>query len=261
MVDPRLVAAVGALIQARAGDDHVPIIGISGAQGSGKSTLAAAAAEVFGAVRLSLDDFYLSGSRRWALAAEVHPLFVTRGPPCTHDLEVLQSTLDALMRAEPDAILALPAFDKLADEPAEARSWRGRPRAVLVEGWCLGARPQTEEELDNPVNSLEREEDVGGRWRRAVNAALDGPYRRLFDRFDGLLYLRAPSFQPVLDWRCEQEEGLLGLSPGALPAWRRRDIGRFIQHFERLTRQMMAGGVKADRTAQLDAKRGVGHIG
>jgi len=72
-----------------------------------------------------------------------------------------------------------------------------------------------------------------------------------------LLYLRAPRFEVVLDWRCEQEEGLLG---HRLSAGDRARISRFIQHFERITRHMMAGGRRADIEVQLDERRNVTEI-
>src|SRR5436189_108160 len=67
------------------------MVGLCGAQGSGKSTAsrdAAAALTVRGlsCLVLSLDDLYLGKAARAELAAEVHPLLATRGPPGTHDV-------------------------------------------------------------------------------------------------------------------------------------------------------------------------------
>jgi len=33
-----------------------------------------------------------------------------------------------------------------------------------------------------------------------------------FDRFDAILFLAAPGFEAVLDWRCEQEAALMGVT-------------------------------------------------
>src|SRR5690606_27248149 len=115
--------------------------------------------------------------------------------------------------AGPDSRTPLPAFDKLADERAPAARWpafAGRPTAVLVDGWCLGATAQTEADLAAPINALETERDGQGIWRRAVNAELAGPYAEAFARFDAMLFLKAPSFDAVLDWRCQQEAGMMG---------------------------------------------------
>ena len=257
MIDARLLDAVGSLAAAHARPGHIPVIGIAGAQGCGKTTLARAAARP-GAAHLSLDDVYLTKAERQALAREAHPLFAVRGPPGTHDLALLERALAALRAAEADSRTPLPAFDKLADDRAPGTDWpvfAGRPSAVLVDGWCLGATPQAEAELAAPINTLEAEQDGEGRWRRAVNAALAGPYTEVFARFDAMLFLKAPSFDAVLDWRCEQEAGLMGLPPAELPPARRAELAVFIQHFERITRHMLAGGVRVDLVFQLDADR------
>ena len=258
MIDARLLDAVGSLVAAHARPDHVPLIGIAGAQGSGKTTLARAAAERLGAACLSLDDVYLTRAEREAKGRAVHPLFAVRGPPGTHDLGLLDATVAALRAAGPDSRTPLPAFEKLSDDRRPETQWpvfTGRPTAVLVDGWCLGATAQAEVELVAPINALERERDGQGVWRRAVNAELAGPYAEAFARFDAILFLKAPSFEAVLDWRCEQEAGLLGLAPADLPPERRAGLAVFIQAFERITRHMLAGGVRADLTFDLDADR------
>ena len=258
MIDARLLDAVGALIAAQARPDHIPLIGVAGAQGSGKTTLARAAAERLGAVHLSLDDVYLTKAEREARGRAVHPLFVVRGPPGTHDLALLEKTVEALRGARPGSRTPLPAFDKLADDRAPRTDWpvfAGRPSAVLVDGWCLGATPQAEADLAAPINALEAERDREGSWRRAANAALAGSYAQTFARFDAVLFLKAPSFDAVLDWRCEQEAGLMNLPPADLPSGRRAELAVFIQHFERITRHMLAGGVKADIAITLDRQR------
>ena len=258
MIDARLLNAVGSLVAAHARAGHIPVIGIAGAQGSGKTTLAGLAAERLGAAHLSLDDVYLTKAAREAKGRAVHPLFAVRGPPGTHDLRLLEQTVRALRAAEPDSRTPLPAFDKLADDRRPEAQWpvfAGRPSAVLIDGWCLGATAQAEAELAEPINALERERDGQGGWRRAVNAELAGPYAEAFARFDAVLFLKAPSFNVVLDWRCEQEAGLMGLARADLPLERRAELAVFIQAFERITRSMLAGGVRADATIQLGGDR------
>lgn len=260
MIDARLLDAVGALIAAHARPGHIPLIGIAGAQGSGKTTLARAAAQRLGAAHLSLDDVYLTKAEREAKGRAVHPLFAVRGPPGTHDLALLETTVSALRAAGPERRTPLPSFDKLTDDRRPEADWpvfAGRPSAVLVDGWCLGATAQSDAELVEPINALECERDGQGIWRRAVNAELAGPYAALFARFDAILFLKAPSFDAVLDWRCQQEAGLLGLAPADLPAQRRAELAVFIQAFERLTRSMLTGGVQVDLTITLDRNRAI----
>lgn len=260
MVDPRLIQAVDDLIRRHERPGRVPLIAISGAQGSGKSTLAAEAARRLSSATLSLDDVYLTKAERADLAARIHPLFAVRGPPGTHDLALLDRTLSALCAAGPEDATPLPAFDKLADDRTPAADWpvfRGRPRAILLEGWQLGATPQAPAALAAPINALERDRDPEGVWRRAVNDGLAGPYAALFATFDALIFLRAPGFDRILDWRVEQEAGLTG---APVPDDRRAALAVFIQSFERISRHMLAGGMRADLVVELDGDRAVRHI-
>ncbi|GAW42389.1 nucleoside triphosphate hydrolase domain-containing protein [Brevundimonas sp. SH203] len=235
----------------------VPIIGLAGCQGSGKSTLARGLAERFGAATLSLDDVYLTKAERAEMARAVHPLFATRGPPGTHDLALLHAVLNRLTTGGPDDRTPLPRFDKMADDRVAEAVWpvvTGRPRAVVLEGWCLGAMPQAPAALAKPVNGLERETDPDGVWRRAVNAALARDYGGVTGRLDALIFLKAPGFDVVLDWRCEQEAELTGQPVSGA---RRDQLGRFVQHYERLTRHMLDGGIAPDFTVRLNAHRGI----
>ena len=237
---------------------EVPLIGVGGCQASGKSTLVRIVGDEIGAARFSLDDVYRTRADREAMARDVHPLFITRGPPGTHDLDLADGVIDALMSAREGQRTPIPSFDKLADDRLPPRQWpvfEGKPSAILVEGWCMGAAPQSEIDLATPVNALEAEEDADAVWRRRVNTELTGRYREFFARFARSLYLSAPSFDVVLDWRCEQEAGLLGVAPADLPLDRREMLARFIAHYERLTRHMISGGVDVDAVARLDAQR------
>lgn len=231
------------------------MIGISGSQGSGKTTLAKAAAEAFGAVQLSLDDVYLTRSERAAMARDIHPLFALRGPPGTHDLDLLERTIEALSTAGPQDETLMPVFDKLADDRAPGSGWgrfTGRPTAILIDGWCLGAVAEPDAALAQPLNRRERDDDPDAVWRRAVNDFTGGAYTALAQRLDRRIFLRAPGFEVVLDWRCEQEADLRGR---ALSDTERGSIADFIQSFERLTRRMIDGGVLADLVVQLDRNR------
>ena len=254
LTDPALIAALLSLVPQES-LARPWVIGVSGAQGSGKTTLVKAVAARTGAAQLSLDDVYRPQADRQALARYSHPLFATRGPPGTHDLPLLMQVLDQLSSAGPDEATPLPAFDKLADDRSAPRDWpryRGRPLVILIDGWCIGATPQTADALAAPVNDLERREDPDGVWRSAVNDALSGPYAALFDRFDALLHLAAPSFEVVQGWREEQEAGLLGHGVDEV---RRAGLERFIQHFERITRHMLSGGRRPGLFARLDGAR------
>ncbi len=259
MIDARLLEAVGSMVRRHTRPGHIPLIGIAGSQGSGKTTLARAAAATLQAAQFSLDDVYLTKAERVEMGRAVHPLFETRGVPGTHDLGLLATSVAALRGAGADSRTPIPSFDKLADDRRCEAAWpvfEGNPTAVLVEGWCLGATAQGETHLAEPLNDLERDRDPEGIWRRAVNEALGDAYAEAFAAFDAVLFLRAPGFETVLDWRCEQEAGLLGIAPENLPNGRRAEVAVFVQGFERVSRHMLAGGVRADVVVQLDEGRG-----
>lgn len=258
---------LGAAIAARARlSDHMVVIGLCGAQGSGKSTAAAALVEILQredlpAVALSIDDFYLPRAERSALARTVHPLLITRGVPGTHDVELAQATIDSLAEDEPTL---LPAFDKATDDRRPRSQWRscqGPMRVVILEGWCVGALPQTAAQLAQPVNALERDEDPDGRWRGYVNAALTSSYPALFNRLSLLVLLAAPSFEVVQRWRSEQEHRLrerLAREGGDASRVMNDDaIARFIAHYERVTRHILQEmPLRADHLIFLDEQRG-----
>lgn len=257
MSAPELAVIIYDLIQrerARHRDRPV-LIGVSGAQGSGKSTVCRLL-EMANRPRFahfSLDDVYWSKAERADLGRLIHPLFGTRGPPGTHDLDLAVATIEALRRADPGGATPLPRFDKLADEPAPGDDWplyRGRPEAILIDGWCLGATPP---ERGKPLNAVEAI-DSDGKWRAAQAVFLAEDYAGFFSMFDAIVYLKPPSWEVVRGWRGEQEEQLLGRP---MSAAERAKLDRFLMHYERLTRSMMAGGVAADVVVELDEGRAV----
>ncbi len=226
------------------------VVGINGCQGSGKTTLCdylrgdLEYRHGLRSVCLSLDDFYHTRARRERLAASVHPLLLTRGVPGTHDMALLQRTLDALLHADYPEPIAVPRFDKARDDRRPRAAWEPVEEPVdlvLLEGWCLGARPQTGEELAVAVNALERDEDPDGTWRAHVNSALAREFEPLYRRIDQWAMLRAPSFDRVYCWRLEQERKLaasLVTSVDNGAASRLMDevqLARFVQYFQRLT--------------------------
>ena len=241
------------------------IVGICGTQASGKSTASAQVAAHFGAqglrvAVLSLDDLYLGRAARAKLAADVHPLFATRGPPSTHDVALGLDVFGKLKAGDP---VHLPRFAKGLDEPYPRSEWpliEGRCDVILFEGWCVGVRPQAEAALIEPVNALEAEDDPLGIWRRAINTHLGGPTAALFAVIDKLIYLKPPSFGIVHQWRCEQEHEMIAKAGANRPPAAMSDaqIARFIAHYERLTCHIIAEmPTRADLTIALGEQRQV----
>ncbi len=220
------------------------VLGIAGSQGSGKTTLArilGTSLEAAGrrVARLSLDDLYLTKAERRELARREHPLLETRGVPGTHDLDLGHDLLDRLATVSPGHSTDLPRFDKAIDDRRPESDWprfQGRPDIVILEGWCLGARPEPAERLESPVNEFEASEDPEGRWRHAVNERLAGDYADFFNRLDRLVFLRTPSWEVVFEWRKQQEAELRRAVGGGMTEDQLRG---FIQHYERITRWMI----------------------
>lgn len=234
---------------------------VSGAQGIGKSTALKQIADKSGGqiLTLSLDDFYLTREERHILAQTIHLLFETRGPPGTHDLDLLNLTLDALLLMSETDVTALPVFNKRNDDREPHSAWRrfqGRPDIIIVEGWMMGVLPDADAPSAQPLNDIEAT-DVGGVWRRYQEDQLADAYAKLWDRADGFLHLDAPGFETVLDWRLEQERSNLGASHATLTDERTAWVTRFILHYERLTRRMLAKHRYAGVSLQIDEARNV----
>lgn len=238
------------------------VVGVCGTQASGKSTLTAVVRRLLEGRGLkvalfSLDDLYLTRAERQVLARDVHPLLAVRGVPGTHDVALGEALLSDLRRAG-DTVL--PTFDKATDDRKPGTLFKGPADVVLLEGWCVGARPQDPGALAAPVNALERERDPDGVWRTYVNEALAGPYQRLFSKLDLLVLLQAPGFEVVRDWRIEQErklrERLAREGGDASRVMSDEQVEAFIAHYERLTRWILEEMPRrADIVARLDKQR------
>lgn len=211
---------------------------ISGAQGSGKTTLAANLQQALTQKGLrcgvvSLDDYYLSPNERQKLAEQVHPLLSQRGVPGTHHISRLQQDLAAHLAGQP---LALPRFDKALDDVV-ADVPLSRYDVLIIEGWCLGALPQSPEQLAFPVNELDRL-PAAAHWRSFQNEQLQHFYLPLWPLLQPMVYLQAPDWPTVCMWRQQQEAAL----------WRQRGVGmdkaallNFMLPFQRWTEAMLCG--------------------
>jgi D-glycerate 3-kinase len=247
------------------GRDRPLVVGLCGPQGSGKSTLVGLVTRLLrgrglATANLSLDDLYLAKAERVALAQWTHPLLRTRGVPGTHDIALGLSVLDDLGRARSPLI---PRFDKAADDRAPMSGWspfEGPAAVVLLEGWCVGARPQPEAALTAPVNALERDEDPAATWRSFANAALSEGYAELFARLDLLTVMTAPDFATVRAWRGEQEGRLRERlqAEGRDPELAMNDaaLDHFVAHYQRLTEWIALDlPDRADIAIRLNADR------
>jgi D-glycerate 3-kinase len=223
--------------------DGPVVVGINGAQGSGKSTLCKFLEVLLvehnqRSATLSIDDLYLTKAERERLAREVHPLLATRGVPGTHDPALGLSIIEDFRTGRD---LEIPRFDKsLDDRLPDPERVKGPLQVLLFEGWCLGAVPQDDAALAEPVNDLEATEDPDLVWRRYVNRALDGGYKALFGQLDMLVMLKVPDFAAVRRNRALQEDKLRARHPGAPGLMDEAALTRFLDQDERLTLHMLA---------------------
>lgn len=221
------------------------MLGINGAQGTGKSTLADLLQRVLAGLYgcnvalLSLDDFYLTRIERRELASTVHPLLITRGVPGTHDTALLRRCLDKLSKLADGESMTLPRFDKAADDRIDESKWpaiEGAVDLVILEGWCVGAAAEDDESLAEPINEFELVEDPAALLRGYANERLREEYEPIFDILDALVFLQAPSFEAVLEWRLQQERQLRARSPADAPGiMTDEQVARFVQFYERIT--------------------------
>jgi D-glycerate 3-kinase len=226
-----------------------PVIGIHGGQGSGKSTLSLALKDIYKAVFgwnivvVSIDDLYLSHADRQSLSKDIHPLLATRGVPGTHEVDRGIALFKTLRQLKQGDTCSIPAFDKASDDRLPESQWHqvsGPIDAILFEGWCVGCQSVQDELLYSPVNELEEQEDEDGVWRGWVNQQLAGPYKEWFSAIDFLIMLKVPDMAAVQRWRTQQEVGNKKMAKGSTDrSLDETAIQRFIQHYERLTRQAL----------------------
>ena len=246
----------------RQSEDRAAVFGINGGQGSGKTTINAflqiILREGLGlkAAGFSIDDVYKTYDQRQAMARKVHPLFAIRSAAGTHDTKLAIDTLNALTQAEEGTRVAIPRFDKMArggqGDRLPQSQWdrvEGPLDVVIFEGWFVGAQPQADEALAQPINQREADEDPDGTWRHTVNELLATDYRELFDLIDELLVIQVRSMEDVYRNRELQEQHLRrkldqaqqrGEDTGELGAMSPVEVVAFISLYERTTRHMLA---------------------
>ena len=221
------------------------VIGLSGGQGSGKSTISQILKIIFhsyfnlNVACLSIDDFYKTALERQKMSHSVHPLFLTRGVPGTHDCKMLYNVLRALLKKNFKSVRT-PKFDKSIDDRLKLRYWQKilkKPDIIILEGWCVGAKPQKLKDLNKPVNILEKLEDTKLTWRKKVNNELITSYNKIFNLIDKKIYLKVPNFKYVLKWRLLQEKKLRSRSKKK-KTMDTKQIKRFVMFYERLTKNM-----------------------
>ena len=216
---------------------------LGGSQGIGKSSLIIIIKKTIekftskNILSLSLDDYYLSKNERQTLAKNQHELLATRGVPGTHNIKNLIKDIKKFERNEYP--LTIPIFDKLTDNKLIKKNKINKKCDLLIlEGWCCGCDNIDKNFLYKNINFIEKIYDKDLKWRKYYNKKLNNEYKNLFNLFDEKIFLKAPSFKYVLNWRIKQERKNISKSIKS-KKMNTKEIKLFIQHYEKITKWML----------------------
>tara|TARA_Y100000590_G_scaffold33015_1_gene36222 strand:- start:2049 stop:2972 length:924 start_codon:yes stop_codon:yes gene_type:complete len=222
-------------------------LGFSGGQGSGKTTVAGILKIILKKFFkrkiqvISIDDFYKSLKDRNNMSHKIHPLFKTRGVPGTHDTNLINFFFNNILKRKIKK-MKIPKFNKAIDDRVKKKYWfniKDKPEIIIFEGWCVGAKPQSNSQIKKPINILEKYEDINLKWRKYVNQKIKNEYRKFFSMIDHFIFLKVPNFKMVFKWRLLQEKKLKEKSHLKKKIMSYNEIKRFIMFYERITLQMI----------------------
>jgi D-glycerate 3-kinase len=233
---------------------------ISGSQGIGKTTLVSILKNNIikyykkKVLTLNLDDYYLSKKERIKLSKTKHPLFITRGVPGTHNIKKLRKNINDFDKSKYP--ITIPIFDKLKDDvSSKFRQEIGINNILLLEGWCCGCPPIKKIFLNKNINKIEQEEDKKNIWRSYYNNKLKNEYKDMFQTFDKTIFLKAPSFKYVLNWRSKQERMNKSVDRRKRKM-NNKEMLNFISHYEKITKWMFRELSKnADVVLRINTKQ------
>jgi len=237
-------------------------LGFSGGQGSGKTTVVKILKIIlkkFFKRKIhvsSIDDFYKTLKDRNRMFHDIHPLFKTRGVPGTHDINLIKKFF-YFVKKKKFKKTKLPKFDKSIDDRLKKKYWykiKERPEIVILEGWCVGAKPQINSLIKRSTNVLEKNEDKDLIWRQYVNEKLKKEYKKLFAMIDCYIFMKIPNFKMVFKWRLLQENKLKKMSRYKKKIMSYNEIKRFIMFYQRITLQMVKDLSKSASIVMLLSK-------
>ena len=234
---------------AKKADNKKPyFVGLAGGQGTGKTTISSIIKIILEkyfklkVFKISIDDFYKTRKERIALSKKVHPMLLTRGVPGTHDISMM---LDFFKKSKAKKFnkLKLPNFNKAIDDRFPKNKWNTinkRPDVIIFEGWCVGARAETNKTLKKSINSMEKANDLKLVWRKYVNQQLKTKYKKLYSQLNCIIYLKAKNFSLLQKWRLKQEHKLWlkTKKKGGHKIMSKGDVINFMQTYQRITQNM-----------------------
>jgi len=223
-------------------------VGLAGGQGTGKTTISSIIKIILEkyfklkVFKISIDDFYKTRKERIALSKKVHPMLLTRGVPGTHDINMM---LDFFKKSKAKKFksMKLPNFNKAIDDRFSKNKWNTinkRPDVIIFEGWCVGARAETNKTLKKSINSMEKANDHKLVWRKYVNQQLKTKYKKLYSQLNCMIYLKAKNFSLLQKWRLKQEHKLWlkTKKKGGHKIMSKGDVINFMQTYQRITQNM-----------------------
>ena len=186
---------------------------------------------------LSLDNYYLSKKQRLVLSKKIHKLLVTRGVPGTHDIKKLVKNVKQFNQEKYP--ITTPQFDKLIDDKIKLnKTIKTKCDILFLEGWCCGSSEIPKKFLYKNINNLEKIKDPKYQWRNYYNNKLKLEYKKLFNLFDELIFLKTSSFDNVFKWRLKQEKTNQSKNKKS-KRMTPNEIKFFIQHYEKITKWMI----------------------
>ena len=234
---------------AKKADNKKPyFVGLAGGQGTGKTTISSIIKIILEkyfklkVFKISIDDFYKTRKERIGLSKKVHPMLLTRGVPGTHDISMM---LDFFKKSKAKKFknMKLPNFNKAIDDRFPKNKWskiNKRPDVIIFEGWCVGARAETNKTLKKSINSMEKANDHKLVWRKYVNQQLKTKYKKLYSQLNCMIYLKAKNFSLLQKWRLKQEHKLWlkTKKKGGHKIMSKGDVINFMQTYQRITQNM-----------------------
>lgn len=198
--------------------DNVPfIIGLQAHPGCGKTTLSNIISDVLNTYYkvncnyLSIDDLYKKHKELNELKIK-NPLFEYRGPPGTHDLEILNSIFNKIKEKENNYYL--PRYNKSLNNGLGDRNDMGlfvkNPIDILIfEGWFLGANPIYEEKSGIINQIFEDKKFLNNQKKKDLmlqsNENLKD-YVKYWNMIDFYISIKPEDFRLSRKWRIEAEK-------------------------------------------------------
>tara|TARA_Y100000768_G_C23890907_1_gene640064 strand:+ start:71 stop:1000 length:930 start_codon:yes stop_codon:yes gene_type:complete len=223
-------------------------VGLAGGQGTGKTTVSSIIKIVLEkyfklkVFKISIDDFYKTRKERLSLSKKIHPMLMTRGVPGTHDIQMM---LNFFKRAKSKNFkkMKLPNFNKAVDDRFIKKHWYKidqKPDVIIFEGWCVGAKAESNKTLKKSINSMEKVNDRKFVWRKYVNKQLKNKYKDLYSQLNCMVYLKAKNFTMLQKWRLKQEHKLWlkRKKSSSHKIMGKGDVINFMQTYQRITEFM-----------------------